>query len=64
MLPSALYFLVPHLGSPAWVLLSLREVTKIHCQLQIRSRTVKDGTFLSAEECLQGLYFEQELGTV
>lgn len=46
MLPSALDFLVPHLGGPAWALLLLREVTKVHCQLQVCSRTVKDGTFL------------------
>lgn len=64
MLPSALCFLVPHLGSPAWVLLLLRETTKIHCQLQTRSRTVKDGTFLCAAECIQELYFAQELRTV
>lgn len=64
MLPSALCFRVPHLGSPAWLLLLLREATEIHCQLQVRSRSVKDGTFLCAEECLQGLCFVLELCTV
>lgn len=64
MLPSALCFLVPHLGSPACVFLLLREATKMHFQLQIHSRTVKDGTFLCAAECLQEMYFAQELRTM
>jgi len=62
-LPSALCFLAHRLGSSLWVLLP-REVTKIHCQLQTRSRNVKDGASLCPAGCVRELGFVQELRTV